>query len=487
MLFNSYIFVLLFLPLCMIGYFTLNHFRQYQLGQFFLLLMSLWFYGYFTPAYLPIILGSIVINYGFSYVLLTNRHQNVRKGMFAAAVLINLGILFYYKYYDFFMENVNVLFGTGFAARHILLPLGISFFTFQQLSYIIDSYRKEVPVYGFIQYACFVAYFPQLIAGPIVTHDELVPQFVDKEKKHFSWTNLSKGIYIFVLGMAKKVLIADTMGNAVNWGFANIGQLNSTSALLSMIAYTIQIYFDFSGYCDMAIGIGKMMNIDLPLNFNSPYKAKNIAQFWARWHMTLTRFFRKYLYIPLGGNRRGKLRTYVNVMIIYLVSGLWHGANWTFVFWGMLHGIASVLYRQFKKIVDRMPSVITWIMTFAFINVTWVFFRADSISDACALLGRIAQCDFGPIASELLTAFSLPELTFVLNLLPGISILQVFPPFLLTLFIAASLIIALCFDNAYDGMMNFRAEPLMMIITAVLAVWCVLSFAGVSTFLYFNF
>ena len=487
MLFNSYIFVLLFLPLCLIGYFALNHFRQYQLGQIFLLLMSLWFYGYFTPVYLPIILGSIVINYGFSYVLLTNKHQSVRRGIFVAAVLINLGVLFYYKYFNFFMENVNVLFGTGFTARHILLPLGISFFTFQQLSYIIDSYRKEVPVYDFIQYACFVAYFPQLIAGPIVTHDELVPQFVDKEKKHFSWANLSKGILIFVLGMAKKVLIADTMGNAANWGFANIGQLNSTNALLSMIAYTIQIYFDFSGYCDMAIGIGKMMNIDLPLNFNSPYKAKNIAQFWTRWHMTLTRFFRKYLYIPLGGNRKGKLFTYVNVMIIYLVSGLWHGANWTFVLWGMLHGVASVLYRQFKKTVDRIPTVITWAMTFVFINVTWVFFRADSINDACTLIGSIGQCNFGPIAAELLAAFSLPELTFVLNLVPGISILQVFPALLLILFVAVSLIIALFFNNAYEKMVNFRAEPLGMISIAVLAVWCVLSFAGVSTFLYFNF
>lgn len=487
MLFNSYVFVLLFLPLCIAGYFLLNRLGKYQLGQLILLVMSLWFYGYFTPAYLPIILLSVVLNYGFSYAMLRSDCQPVRKAIFAIALLANVGILFYYKYFDFFVFNVNALFGTSFAAQNILLPLGISFFTFQQMSYVIDSYRKEVPVYDFIQYACFVTYFPQLIAGPIVTHDELVPQFMDETKKRFSWDNFARGIYIFVLGLAKKVLIADTMGNAANWGFANIAQLDTTNALLSMLAYTIQIYFDFSGYCDMAIGIGQMMNIDLPLNFNSPYKAQNIGQFWSRWHMTLTRFFRKYIYIPLGGNRKGKLRTYVHVMIVYLVSGLWHGANWTFVLWGAMHGLATVFYRQFRAVLDRLPRIVNWLMTFAFINVTWVFFRAASIGDACRMLGRIALLDFGGIADGLIQAFALPEFTFALNLVPGIDVLKLCPSFLLISFFAVALLIALFSSNAYERMKTFKAKPFVMLYTAVLAVWCIVSFAGVSTFLYFNF
>ena len=487
MLFNSYVFVLLFLPLCISGYFLLNHFKRYRQGQVFLLFMSLWFYGYFTPAYLPIILLSIVLNYGFSYVLLKNERQIIQKGTLAAALLANVGILFYYKYFDFFKANVNMLFGTSFAASNVLLPLGISFFTFQQLSYVIDSYRKEVPVYNFIEYACFVTYFPQLIAGPIVTHDELVPQFMDEKRKHFCWTNFASGVYVFVLGMAKKVLIADVFGNAVNWGFANIGKLDSSNALITMLSYTVQIYFDFSGYCDMAIGIGKMMNIELPMNFNSPYQAVNIAEFWNRWHMTLTRFFRKYVYIPLGVNRNGKLRTYRNVMIVYLISGLWHGANWTFLLWGALHGTASVIYRGFRRYIDRVPRVLNWLLTFTFINVAWVFFRADSIGDACALLSRIAQCNFGGALPEITNAFASSELTFLLHLVPGIEVLTVCPQFLLIGYFAVVCAILFFSRNAFEKMNTFEPTLLTLTYTVILAVWCIMSFAGVSTFLYFNF
>ena len=486
MLFNSYIFVLLFLPVCIAGYFLLNHANKQRWAQLFLLGMSLWFYGYFTPAYLPIILISIVMNYAFSYILLAGKQPFVRKSTLAVSLAVNVGILFYYKYFGFFTENFNLLFGTSFVAKNILLPLGISFFTFQQISYVIDSYRKEVPVYDFLQYACFVTYFPQLIAGPIVTHDELVPQFMDKEKKYFCWEHFASGIYMFVLGLAKKVLIADTMGNAANWGFSNVGLLDSTNAVLTMLAYTIQIYFDFSGYCDMAIGIGQMMNIDLPLNFNSPYKAKNIEQFWARWHITLTRFFRKYVYIPLGGNRKGNWRTCVHVMIVYLVSGLWHGANWTFVLWGAMHGLASVFYRQFKRTIDRLPDVLNWLATFAFVNVAWVFFRADSIGDACRLVAGVCKLEFGAIAPEIMNAFALPEMTFVLNLLPGAGALSAFPVLLIGFFVV-SMGIALFSRNAYERMKTFKPNVFVMLYTAVLAVWCVLSFAGVSTFLYFNF
>ena len=484
MLFNSYIFVLLFLPLCLTGYFLLNHFRLYKLSQLFLLGMSLWFYGFFNTSYLSIIVVSIVINYGFSTLLLHTESNFLKKIAFVCALMLNVGILFYFKYFDFFIENVNGIFKTDFALKNILLPLGISFFTFQQLSYIIDSYKGEVPQYDFIQYSSFVVYFPQLIAGPIVTHDELVPQFLDKEKKKLNWENLAKGGYIFVLGLAKKVLLADIFGNAANWGFSNVEALNSTNAILTMLAYTIQIYFDFSGYCDMAIGIGKMMNIDLPLNFNSPYKAFTIKEFWDRWHMTLTRFFTKYVYIPLGGSKKGKIRTYLNVLIVFAVSGLWHGANWTFILWGLLHGLGSIITRHFKPQFTKMHAALSWMITVSFINITWILFRANSIVDAVDIINRIICCDFGQIASGILDAFNLSEFIVFTILMPE---LEQMPYVFMLIYFAVAFGLVLGSKNAYEKMLDFKPTMIKICGCTILLIWSIISFSGMSTFLYFNF
>lgn len=487
MLFNSYVFILFFLPICIIGYFSFNHFKQYMLAQIFLLGMSLWFYGYFNPQYLLIIIASIVFNYGFSTLFSRIKKANIKKFFLILAIFFNVGILFYFKYYDFFIQNMNAVFKTQFTLQNILLPLGISFFTFQQISFVVDAYRGEVIKYNFVQYASFVTYFPQLIAGPIVTWDELIPQFKDETKKKFNWDNFAKGIYIFILGLSKKVLLADVFGNAVNWGFANIDFLDTTNAIITMLAYTIQIYFDFSGYCDMAIGIGKMMNIDLPLNFNSPYKAMNIAEFWERWHMTLTRFFTKYIYIPLGGSRRGALRTYLNVMLIYIISGFWHGANWTFILWGLLHGLFSVIYKWGKKWFDRMHPVFSWSITFGFLNITWVLFRADSIKQAGELLKRIFAMNFGNIHWNITDAFNLVELKFLLTKVLRLNILETHPQFLLLLFFVVAFVLILGVKNAYEKMLDFKPTLARMLFSAVLLVWCIVSFSGVSTFLYFNF
>lgn len=484
MLFNSYIFVLFFLPVCLLGYFGLNHFRWYKASQLFLLLMSLWFYGYFNPGYLVIILASIVVNYTFSLLFGRIQQSMPRKILLALAVVFNVGILFYYKYFDFFMVNASALVGADYTLKNILLPLGISFFTFQQLSYVIDCYHNEVPKYDFLQYASFVVYFPQLIAGPIVTHDELVPQFMDEGRKRFNWDNMAPGLYIFALGMAKKVLIADVFGNAVNWAFDNVEMLDSTNAILAMLAYTIQIYFDFSGYCDMAIGIGKMMNIDLPLNFDSPYKAITIGDFWSRWHKTLTRFFTKYIYIPLGGNRKGMLRTCVNTMVVFLVSGIWHGANWTFILWGCLHGLAMVLYKVFRRYVDRWPKVLNWILTFAFVNLTWVLFRADSVGQALTFLGKICAMEFGPVNTGITLAFEQIELVYVLGQTP---LGGMFYNRLIWGYFLFAMLLTLGSKNAYEKMCSFRPALFHVAVTSFLLMWCVFSFAGVSTFLYFNF
>ena len=373
----------------------------------FLLTMSLWFYGYFNASYILILLGSIVCNFLFSRGLL-NCKKELKKCLLTLAVSFNLGLLFYFKYYNFFIENVNVLFQTDLVMKNILLPLGISFFTFQQLSYIIDSYHGEIPQYDFLNYASYVAYFPQLVAGPIVSHDELIPQYMEEDRKKINWENISRGLYIFVCGLGKKILLADKLGNVVNWGFSNIADLGSSDAVFVMLAYTFQIYLDFSGYCDMAVGLGKMMNFDLPLNFDSPYKSCTIVEFWDRWHITLTRFFTKYVYIPLGGNRRGRLRTYLNIMVVFLLSGLWHGASWSFVLWGFFHGIFSVITRRWQLFFERIPKIIGWGITFLFLNLTWVLFRAETVYDAWTFGSRIFEFDFNALNNQLIYAFWIP-------------------------------------------------------------------------------
>ena len=487
MLFNSYIFIFVFFPLCLFGYFGLNRLGRYTLAQGFLLAMSLWFYGYFNPSYLAIILVSIVMNYGFTRLMGKTHQQRLRKLEMILAVLLNIGVLFYFKYFDFFLMNMNRLFHTDFTLYNILLPLGISFFTFQQVSYVVDAYRGEVQKYGFLQYASFVAYFPQLIAGPIVTHDELIPQFMDESKKRFNWDNFAQGLFMFTLGLGKKVLIADTFGAAANWGFGNVHALDTTNALLTSLAYTVQIYFDFSGYCDMAIGIAKMINLELPVNFDSPYKALNISDFWKRWHKTLTRFFTCYIYIPLGGSRKGALRTYINVMIVYLVSGIWHGANYTFIAWGILHGVFCVIYRWKKDWFDSLHPALNWMITFSFVNLAWVLFRADSIGDALVLFKALLRMEVGPVSEHITAAFLLPELEFFINKIPQLLYFQWYPNSLVLLFFAGAFVLMLGARNAREHMLTFRPTVKNLLATVLLLFWCVMSFAGVSTFLYFNF
>lgn len=487
MLFNSYIFVLLFLPLCLTGYFGLNHAKKYTLALGFLLVMSLWFYAYFNLGYLVIILSSIAANYLFTQIMHRTTAPILRKLEITAAVLLNLGVLFYFKYFDFFLMNLNRFAHTDFTLRNILLPLGISFFTFQQISYVVDAYRGQVQQYSFLQYASFVAYFPQLIAGPIVTHDELIPQFMDESKKQFSWDNFAKGLYMFAMGLAKKVLIADLFAGAANWGFANVQILDTTNAVLASLAYTIQIYFDFSGYCDMAIGIGQMMNLELPVNFDSPYKSLTIGEFWRRWHMTLTRFFTRYVYIPLGGNRKGMLRTYLNIMIVYTVSGIWHGANYTFIAWGILQGILCVANRHWEKRISRLHPALCWLLTFALVNLSWTLFRADSIGDALIFLRRFLWLDIGPVNENLAAAFLTPEIQYLLNSFPALPYQYYSAQTYLPLFYGGAAVLFLGAENAHRHMDAFTPSAGKLLFTAVLLAASILTFGSVSTFLYFNF
>ena len=491
MLFNSYLFVFLFLPLCLGGYFLLNRLGKYNLAHAFLFGMSLWFYGFFNPSYLAIIVVSILLNYCFYSISKRMVSPGLRKWMKVLAVTANLGILFYFKYFDFFITNINRVAGTEFLLRNILLPLGISFFTFQQISFVIDAFKGEVPDYDFLSYACFVTFFPQLVAGPIVTHDELVPQLMDREKKRFDFDNFAAGLFIFAMGMAKKVLLADTLGVLVDYCFAALGdyrydQINSAAAWVVALAFTLQLYFDFSGYSDMAIGIGRMFNVVLPQNFNSPYKALTMTEHWKRWHLTLTRFFTKYVYIPLGGNRRGALRTYLNIMIVYLFSGIWHGAEWTFIVWGLMHGAASCLSRLFKRFTDRLPRFVNWAMTFYFVLMVNVAFRAPNLSTTSYVVSRMVVLSSGGLHKDIISNFKVPELG-VLSSALELAGLPHAELLVLLLFLALCLYIVLVPKNTQQRLEGFVPTVKNSICTALLLFWCIFSFAGVSTFLYFNF
>jgi len=477
MLFNSYVFILAFLPLTLLGYFLLGRLpERIPLNKVFLVLASFVFYGYNNPRYVPIILTSILVNYALSQGMLACRRKLIRLPLMLIGLFANLGVLFYFKYHDFFATNVNRAFGFSFALNNVALPLGISFFTFQQLSYVIDSYRRTVPRYDILDYSLFVTFFPQLVAGPIVLHSEVVPQFADPKNRRFNFDNFAPGLYAFALGLFKKVVVADTFGVAVEAGFAAAQSLNTAEAWFVALGYTLQLYFDFSGYCDVATGVALMFNIKLPLNFNSPYKSMNIREFWQRWHMTLSRFLTSYIYFPLGGSRKGLARTCVNLMIVFLASGLWHGAGWLFLLWGLMHGAASVLYRLFRKPYDALHPALQWIMTFGFVVIAWVFFRATSLADALAIVKSMVMMNFGPLRGEITSAFALPG-----GFHPGYNALY------MLIWYAAALFACLGMRNTYEKTMAFRPTLANSLSTVLLILYCTLSLSGVSVFLYFNF
>lgn len=481
MLFNSYIFIFLFLPLCLALYFGCNKKKWYNLGLIVLIGMSFWFYAYNQIGYLLLLICSIGCNWFISRILV-KRKTKYLKQFLVSGIVINILVIFYFKYLNFVIFNINRFRETPFHIKEIMLPLGISFFTFQQVSYLVDSYRGETKQYNFLEYVAFVSFFPQLVAGPIVLHKEIIPQFRMLEKKFFNWDSFAGGLYVFAVGLFKKVIMADTFGTAVNWGFEHLGILSSMDLIIVMLSYTFQIYFDFSGYSDMAIGIAKMFNIDIPHNFNSPYKATSIIEFWERWHMTLTRFLRQYIYYPLGGNRKGKARTYINILIVFVVSGIWHGASWTFIVWGLLHGIANVLNRIFKGTWERLHVAFQWLCTFVFINMTWMIFRADSVGEAYDILKRIIRLDTFEINLELYWSFSLTEFNYLKGIGP---IVNSVAGFWMWFFLGMGLFI--CLNMTDVAKKEFKPTVKRMIGTVIALFWSVISLGGISTFLYFNF
>jgi len=328
----------------------------------------------------------VIFNYFIGRLLLNENLKICKKRVLIVGIVCNIAFLAYFKYSDFLIQNFNAISGSNINLLHISLPLALSFVTFQQIAYLVDSYHMNTKENSFLNYSLFITFFPQLIAGPIVHHKEMMPQFANKFNLIKNYKNIATGLFIFSIGLFKKVVIADTFSLWATDGFDIAKALNFFEAWATSLSYTFQLYFDFSGYCDMAIGLALMFNIKLPINFNSPYKALDIQDFWHRWHITLSRFLRDYIYIPLGGNREGRCRTYINLMIVFLIGGLWHGAAWTFVFWGFLHGAAIIIHRIWKTLNYKLNKILAWFITFNFINITWVFFRARSWDDAIKIL-----------------------------------------------------------------------------------------------------
>jgi len=482
MLFNSYIFIFLFLPLALIGYYALNRCGKYRMAQIFLIGMSCWFYAYFNISYLALLGASVVVNYFFHCRICAGG----RRPWLITGAAFNLLLLCYFKYFDFFTENINAAFGTSFVLRNIVLPLGISFFTFQQISFLADTYKREVGKCGFVEYMLFVAFFPQLIAGPIVTHGEMMEQFRDPARKKPDLGLFVKGIMLFTLGLAKKVILADTLGGAVDWGYGAIEVLDSTNAIMISVLYTFQLYFDFSGYCDMAKGIGHMLHIELPVNFNSPYQSAGIIEFWKRWHITLGRFFTKYVYIPLGGSREGKAKTCRNSFIVFFLSGLWHGASWTFVLWGVMHGVGYIVDYLGKPFWKKMPRWLMVFLTFCFVDLAFVAFRSPDLSTMCEMYRQIFSGGFGLPMAEIAVFFKGSAWNYLFQAVPvGSVFLRDYLP--CVLFMGVSVYLAFIGRNAAERVEKSRFGTGSGLLTAVLFLYCVVSLAGVSSFLYFNF
>ena len=520
MLFNSFEFIFLFLPITVVLYFTFIRLlgREYGLG--ILVGASLFFYGYWNPEYLLLILFSIAINFTLGSWAIP-RGRRFQTAFLVIGVTFNLGLLGYFKYANFFVDNVNALTGANWNLETIVLPLAISFFTFQQISYLVDSWQGKTREYNLLHYSLFVAFFPQLIAGPIVHHKEMLPQFSLPETSAPKVRNFAIGLSIFAIGLFKKTVIADSLSTYVGPVYDSpvaVEDLDFFRAWGSTLAYTFQLYFDFSGYSDMAIGAARLFGIRLPINFFSPYKAFNIVEFWRRWHITLSRFLRDYLYIAMGGNRQGKIRRYRNLFLTMLIGGLWHGAGWTFVLWGALHGgylIVNHAWRRALQMVGlnldelALYRYASWLLTFLAVVVGWVYFRAPNLEQANSILLAMAGANGAELSAGLVArAGGLAEVIAGLGISVGVGSGSTFVGNWVWVLVAGVAAIALpnvaqlfrdvepvIYEsnktfNRYLGLPNQMAWRLSLgwaATTAAMLLLGVLTLTQVSEFLYFQF
>lgn len=465
------------------GYFALNKFRYTDLAKYYLIVGSLFFYSWWNIIYLPLIILSVVINY-----LLTRQmtlHIKQKKIYLLIGLAFNVGLLGYFKYADFFISNINFVLTSDISLLHLALPLAISFFTLQQIAFLIDSYGGLVKEKSFTDYALFVVFFPQLIAGPIVHHKEMMPQFATIRGKIINYKNVAAGLFLFSIGLFKKVVIADTFSEWASAGFSASDKLNMIEAWITSLSYTFQLYFDFSGYTDMAIGIALLFNIKLPQNFNSPYQSTSIIEFWSRWHMTLTRFLTTYIYnttIKSFGKfsfNKAMFATFVTMFI----AGLWHGAAWTFVIFGTIHGLALIVNHYWKSKKLHLNKFIAWFLTFNFLNLSFVIFRAESMNDALNIFSNMFCGDL--VLSSKYFAFLVSYQNELFTL--GEPLIHIHGKAKTLLFIVLAFFIIFKLRNTSNILMQFKTTRLNLILALTLFISSVLLLSQVSEFLYFNF
>lgn len=489
MTFNSYIFILAFLPIMLLVYYILRFLKWHVVAKLSLILASVIFIGVYDARFWVFIGGTLVINIATGFILraLTRANKKIfSRIVLAVGILLNVLALGYFKYAEFIVEVFKIRVSTDFFAAKILVPLGISFVTFQQIAFLVDVFRKKITQINVIDYIFYITYFPKYIQGPITKYEVLIGDINSEENYRPNADNLAYGLWLFITGLGKKVLLADIFANAVTWGWANLEALTAVEALLITICFTLQIYFDFSGYSSMAIGVSKMLNIRLADNFDSPYQATSIIDFWKKWHISLTDFLREYVYFPLGGSKKGKIRTYLNIMIIFLLSGLWHGAAWTYILWGALHGAANCLNRIFKKQWDKLNAVLSWALTFGFVNAAWVFFRASTIQEAWKLLCKIARMQSTHISNELIECFRIPEITFFMNRFEGFAkFVTDHRGFELSVFLIVGFALVLSVkDKCVE---KFKPTFMKCILSMTIFFWSIISLSSVVEFIYENF
>ena len=472
MSFQSYTFLFALLPVSVAGWWLLNWRGHGRLAQGFLLVVSLAFYGKGNLAFLPLLLGSILFNFLVGKAM--GALPRARKPLLVLGLLGNLGLLGYFKYANFFLDNLNWLLGTSIGALSLLLPLGISFFTFQQIAFLVDRYRGDPADYTLLEYACFVSFFPCVTSGPIAFHDEVIPQMRAVQGKGPSAQGIAEGLWLFSLGIWKKVIVAEAFGGGADWGWANLPALNSTTALAVTLSYTLQLYFDFSGYSDMAIGLGWMFGFHFKENFNYPYSSTSIREFWRRWHISLSSWFLEYLYIPLGGNRKGKVRTCINKFIVFLCTGIWHGANVTFLFWGIYHGCFLMLEEFvpfFRKEGGKIKTAVMRIYTLLVVCIGFVFFRADTMTQGMQWV------------KAMFTGFSMGTAS------TSLALQQLTPLYLVTFTVACIASFPVFEKWKSDGRYQAFYNNMAFVCSIAGLVLCMLSLAGgtYNPFIYFRF
>ncbi len=490
MLFHSYEFIFVFLPITFLIYFFLNQNKLTSLSKAWIVFSSMVFYSWWNIVYLPLLLASILFNF-----ILTNKmieHESSRnkylskRSLLLIGLVFNVGLLIYFKYMDFFILNTNLLFNSGFELLHLALPLAISFFTLQQIAFLIDCYEGLVEEKKFLEYATFVAFFPQLIAGPIVHHKQMMPQFSNLKNKIKNYRNISLGLFIFSIGLFKKIVIADSFAVWSTAGFDTSATLNLFEAWATSLSFTFQVYFDFSGYSDMAIGAALLFNIKLPQNFNSPYKAKGIIEFWQRWHMTLTNFINTYVYTSMLRSFRNVtfVKTMFVTFITFIIVGLWHGASWMFILFGALHGLAMIINHLWRKTKIKLHFVLSWFLTFNFVNMSLVIFRAKDWDDAFKVLSSMLSLDNIVLPSFLATTF--PYLRdYGIEFGGFVDNIQADKFIIVWLFLGFSLV--LLFKNSVEKLQTFQLNKKTVLFTTSCFVISILSLNKVSEFLYFNF